>query len=690
VALDAVYAADDLAKAGKDLKSAQDNLKQMQDLEKQGRATSDAVDDAETNVKVAELNVALGVLKLAAAADKTKSAAETWGFYVDLKMERSGDKTDISTNSNDEVASNLIANKDIYLVSGNNLTGSVDESVGNTNIKGNVISNDGDITIISKNDTKIEATKSTQNSNMKSEGFTTTVTLGASYGESSTQQIVESLMGQLSLRNSKSDDSDNNYTNTVLSAENGTLKINSFDDTSIKGADLLAQNIILNTQDDLTIESLQDTSHSKSKSTSFGVGGGQSGGNISYNAQRSEFNRDWVDDQTSVIGTDSVTINTGDNTDINGALVANVTNATSDTIGKNINNQLNTKNPNQENWVDGGNLVLNTNTLTFENITDTEKQESSAIGLGLTINNESSNNPSQQNNYYPKGSFNISLQDSGYEKDQLTKATIGDGSITTNANLTFDTNGNLLSNTGGTTLTNDDPQLTNLNRDITNSQEMTKDTITGDLDVNTTIDLRLLTNDGRKEIITEVKNMPENLIITTAELLKLAAAIPISPMAINRDIENQRGGTPQTILWGKSAVYKSGDEPYGIFDPNANNIGLANKADPDKNENPGDPVPFSWGNFFSGHEGGVISLACNYIVPGCNDMSLTHDNWGGSDFIKNTPLMLQISIIPAYPYNTYGLIGKPVNMAIDYLDTTSIVNQNSDQNLTTNINQISK
>jgi hypothetical protein len=63
-----------------------------------------------------------------------------------------------------------------------------------------------------------------------------------------------------------------------------------------------------------------------------------------------------------------------------------------------------------------------------------------------------------------------------------------------------------------------------------------------------------------------------------------------------------------------------------------------------------------------------MSLVCNYGLPGCNDMSKTHDNWGGNDFIKNTKYMLQLSIPPAYIYNTYGLIGKPINAVIDYID----------------------
>jgi hypothetical protein len=173
-----------------------------------------------------------------------------------------------------------------------------------------------------------------------------------------------------------------------------------------------------------------------------------------------------------------------------------------------------------------------------------------------------------------------------------------------------------------------------------------------------------------------LKNFPLNTAINTLLALKIAAAVPVSPMAVNKDIEATRG-SEQTWGWGGRAVYKSGTEWNGVLDPEANNIGLANIADLDKGQVPGQIVPLTLSGFFSGNEGGIISLSCNYLVPGCNDMSLTHDNWGGSQIVKNIPLGLQFSIIPAYPYNTYGLIGKPVNQAIDYLTTIT-----TDQNKT--------
>lgn len=147
------------------------------------------------------------------------------------------------------------------------------------------------------------------------------------------------------------------------------------------------------------------------------------------------------------------------------------------------------------------------------------------------------------------------------------------------------------------------------------------------------------------------------------------AAYKISPMKANRDIESIRGN-PQTIFQRYQAVYKSGNEVMGIVSPLALNVGVVNiplkdgKLDVSRI---GHPVQFKdIPDFvFSWNEGSLFSQSVNFILPGGSDMSLTHDF-----IVQNTPSLQsvpnnQFSIIPAYLYNTYGLIGKPINMAID-------------------------
>ena len=94
------------------------------------------------------------------------------------------------------------------------------------------------------------------------------------------------------------------------------------------------------------------------------------------------------------------------------------------------------------------------------------------------------------NNKAPTGSTTFSVKDTGYEKEQETRATIGQGTIIV----------------GGVEQTDDD--LTGLNRDVNNAQEITKDMITAALDGSVTIDNRVFTEEGRTEIVDIAWNKP--------------------------------------------------------------------------------------------------------------------------------------------------------------------------------------
>ncbi len=431
VAVDVAYAEYDLIKATRNVADAKKNLNHIETLHKQGKADDEALSDAKTNLAIAGLNLLLADLKVAAASAKAAESTKTLGFYADATLTRTGQKTNMNSSNIDEIGSNLLATNSININSGSLLVNpELNRDLGNTNIKGSIQSNNGDINITSANNTNITALKSTSSSSTKSEGFSTTLTLASSANVSTKifEQLINNLSASIAAGSNKSnsDSRDTTYTNTILSAQNGNLKINSGNDTTIKGANLLAQDLTINTQNNLIIESLQNSTHSKSKSKSFNLGAGGNGGGLSsislgYNSNRSSFDRNWVDDQTTVIGTNSVNINTGNNTKIKGAVVANITNAS--TLQNNGENIINNKNA-----IDGGNLTMNMGSLTIENIQDSEKQKSSGFGLSTNIGvgtNSSTTNPGQDKSYYPTGSTTLSLQNAGYIKEQETKATIG-------------------------------------------------------------------------------------------------------------------------------------------------------------------------------------------------------------------------------------------------------------------------
>ena len=576
----------------------------MKKLQKEDKATKQAVDDAKTNLTIAVLNYELALLKQAAAAEKAAKSAATLGFYADVQLIRSGDKTNIISDSSQEIASNLIAGNDVNINSGSSLTSSNTSSeIGNSNIKGNIESINQDINITSFNDTNIEAIKNDSSSSTKTEGFTQSISLGASYGNSSTQKLINSITAQLSKRNSKSDNSNRNYTNTNIVANSGTININSTNnDTNINGANITADNIIINSGNDLNVASLQNTSNSSSKSKSIGAGGGKSSASLNYSSSKSEFSKNWVDDQTDIIANNNITINTANNTDLKGALINSKTD----------------------------NLTINTGTLTYSDIIDTEIQESSSFGISTNIsvgqhsNNPDASNPNQDKNYYPDGSTTLSMANNGYEKEQITRATIGSGII----NITNNNN-------------NQTQDITSLNRDINKNQEITKDTITGALNIQTTIDNRIIGaiigNEGAQDsLVKTITNAPGNTFETAKQLSDLTGMIPGSPVWVSRYINdnNNEFAAPNIIPGLFLKTSEMGQDPEYDLDGKITNYSVSNR-------NP-------------------VFQFLNHTIPGGYSATSYHD----VGMMKNQAKSLEkIYTIPHYfLFNYYGSVGTLVDV----------------------------
>nr|WP_227604692.1 hypothetical protein [Acinetobacter sp. TGL-Y2] len=102
-----------------------------------------------------------------------------------------------------------------------------------------------------------------------------------------------------------------------------------------------------------------------------------------------------------------------------------------------------------------------------------------STSMGTSIKGES-----KESSFHPSGSTTVGLQSTGNEKEQLTKATMGQGTVKNTTELT--------------------------NRDINNTQEITRDQVTGLLNGSVTVDNRLLTESGRAQIIQEQKDLPQN------------------------------------------------------------------------------------------------------------------------------------------------------------------------------------
>ena len=259
--------------------------------------------------------------------------------------------------------------------------------------------------------------------------------------------VVDNLAGSLGYQKSDQAINSISYNNGTTTANN--ININSGNDIAVKGANLLASNdLTVNAGNDLILESKQNEYHAKGDSKGFTVGMGNNTktntSNYSFGVNRGKSRTDkvWVDNQTTLVANNSVTINTNNNTDITGALIANIT----------------------ADGTDGGNLNLTTNTLTFSDIQDTESHYSSSLGVNLAIGrSEEYKLPSQQKTVESGVNLNdtrVSFENEGYEKAQVTRGMIGNGSI------------NIIANS----------DISGLNRDIYTAQEMTKNTITNNLE----------------------------------------------------------------------------------------------------------------------------------------------------------------------------------------------------------------
>jgi filamentous hemagglutinin len=135
-----------------------------------------------------------------------------------------------------------------------------------------------------------------------------------------------------------------------------------------------------------------------------------------------------VNEQSSIIGASSVTIRTEGHTQIDGAVIAN-----QDAAGNDL-----------------GNLSLDTGTLGFSDIKDHDKEDSYYLNVGFNAgDNTGTNQPESGTTYTASGSL------SSHDKEQINRATVGDGTITVRDNSEQD--------------------LSGLNRDTALARQVTKD-----------------------------------------------------------------------------------------------------------------------------------------------------------------------------------------------------------------------
>ncbi|MCB8564423.1 two-partner secretion domain-containing protein [Fusobacterium ulcerans] len=240
--------------------------------------------------------------------------------------------------------------------------------------------------VIAGNDIKIDSGKNININSAQNTGK----------GESSSEKIdgkINLATGQISggVEVSKGSSNENTNSNAEFIARN---EINvSGKDLVIKGGNIVGDKVKVEV-DNLVVESLQDKSNSKNTGVNIhGSSDNSNGTSTGAGLDLSDYNKEWVTNQSSIIGKEKSEIKVSGNTHLEGGLLG------------------------------GKNTILETGSLTFNDIKDSEK--GTTIGIGGDIY-QSSKQESLSDKKVVEGSY------SAVDKEQITHATIGNGTIIIN------------------------------------------------------------------------------------------------------------------------------------------------------------------------------------------------------------------------------------------------------------------
>ena len=435
--VDAAYAWKAVLDAEKKVIKAAEKLKKMEKLKDEGKASQKAVDLAIAQLALAQVAVLTATIAAAAATAGAASAASSsmgTGMYGAGYLNTTSSGIKNTTETSLSRGSSFVGYGDIDIASGNDL-----------NILGSMLASvNGDVALGAANNIKIEAGTNTVSQKSRQE----TIYGGGSVGNNGVQLNIGLSQGE-------SEYDKTFYTNSQVSAENGTLTLTTGNDANISGANLLAKNVDLNVGNNLNIESKQTEEDFSSSGFgfNFGVGvGAGGGGNVSagFNMSNADMHRLWLDDITTIKGTDSMSVNVGQDLNLKGAAILS------------------------------DNLVLAVSgNINKRELHDSYYSESMSIGVSTSVS-VGGNQPTipgtgAKPNQAPGGSTSISGSYAQNESNRTVYATIGglDSALTSG----------------------------------------TKTMIGGDFEGGLTVDFRLLSEGGRKQIGREL-NYSKNLATT--------------------------------------------------------------------------------------------------------------------------------------------------------------------------------
>jgi len=465
--LDAALAVVAVKDAAKALSDAKDAYSQAQRDHAAGKITKEALDDSKANVAMATANLASAQIAVGAAAAAAAASTATYGFTIGANGERIETTTTTNTLQGEWQGSNLDLN---------NLTLKSENQ--DVNIQGSRVSATGITTFDGTKD--LNVTAGTEHGQQDTSSKTNSQSISYTYGGGGSASVGK--------QTSKSQSESLTHVNSQLELNQTAGSINKL---NIQGGEVSIADRGDLKVNEIHVESLQDTASgtSSSKGGSVGAGfgsGGLSNVTASYNQAKGKNDKAWVNETSKLlIG------NAQNDADLDAMGVENVTN-----IGGVIANA--TKNADGS-LTDHGKLNY-TGALELKDIQDHSSESNrgfnASTSVGTSIKGES-----KESSLHPSGSTTVGLQSTGNEKEQLTKATMGQGTV---SNATANTN-----------------------RDINNTQEITRDQVTGMLNGSVTVDHRLLTESGREQIIKEQKDLPQN-----AEIIGKMTAAGVTSLGV--------------------------------------------------------------------------------------------------------------------------------------------------------------
>ena len=198
-------------------------------------------------------------------------------------------------------------------------------------------------------------------------------------------------------------------------AAGDTLSSSSGRDTTVAGAHLEGDSVWMDVGRDLTVASLQD--HIEESGSSWSVdgevtlGAGWSG-SASVGGSTGHASSDWVNTPTTIRGRENVDIYTEGNTHIKGAVIA----------------------------TDTGDLVLNTGSLSFEEVRDRASRNEVGISVSMHAGMDQATAGSSLNSRPDS----VEIIYSAHDKEGILRPTVSDGAILVRDNPDADTDGSLV------------------------------------------------------------------------------------------------------------------------------------------------------------------------------------------------------------------------------------------------------